>query len=235
MRSFSPSRCICSSNVGTTCRFRWWRSCRSPDRVGSRSLSPSYCISVTDRLCSRSPPGSGSDARCWPRSTQPGHGICLDGHGLGRHRISLHPHGHRARLAVVLHRLPRSEAICTLVAGRALLGRPVAFRRPRLGIPRVAVPRIRRDGVDASSAPTRPRLGPDLRFWSATYMVYLLAVSFPQSSTFPLLMPPFPLLGAVAQPRSWVDRMGIVAARIVGQCVWLVVCWWVDGYDWTPP
>ena len=83
--------------------------------------------------------------------------------------------------------------------------------------------------------PAVRRLGPDLRFWSATYMVYLLAVSFPQSSTFPLLMPPFPLLGAVAQPRSWVDRMGIVAARIVGQCVWLVVCWWVDGYDWTPP
>ena len=83
--------------------------------------------------------------------------------------------------------------------------------------------------------PAVRRLGPDLRFWSASYAVYLLAVFFPQSSTFRLLVPLFPLLGAVAQPRSRLYRMGIVAACIVGQSVWLLVCWWVDAYDWTPP
>ena len=83
--------------------------------------------------------------------------------------------------------------------------------------------------------PAVRRLGPDLRFWSASYAVYLLAVFFPQSSTFRLLVPLFPLLGAVAQPRSLVYRISVVAACIVGQCLWLAVCWWVDGYDWTPP
>ena len=51
------------------------------------------------------------------------------------------------------------------------------------------------------SAPVR-RLGPDLRFWIAAYSVYLFAVFFPQSSTFRLLMPLFPLLGSLALPRS---------------------------------
>ena len=83
--------------------------------------------------------------------------------------------------------------------------------------------------------PAVRRLGPDLRFWSASYAVYLLAVFFPQSSTFRLLVPLFPLLGAAAQPRSRVYRVGIVAACIVGQFAWLSLCWWVDGYDWTPP
>lgn len=79
------------------------------------------------------------------------------------------------------------------------------------------------------------RLGPDLRFWSASYAVYLLAVFFPQSSTFRLLVPLFPLLGAVAGPRSRLYRVGIVVVCILGQFAWLTICWWVDGYDWTPP
>ncbi|CAN5491618.1 hypothetical protein BH10ACT4_BH10ACT4_05160 [soil metagenome] len=83
--------------------------------------------------------------------------------------------------------------------------------------------------------PAVRRLGPDLRFWSASYAIYLLAVFFPQSSTFRLLLPLFPLLGAVAQPRSRPYRIAIVVACVVGQFVWLAICWWVDGYDWTPP
>jgi hypothetical protein len=79
------------------------------------------------------------------------------------------------------------------------------------------------------------RLGVDLRFWSASYAIYLLAVFFPQSSTFRLLIPLFPLLGAVAQPRSRIYRVAIVVLSIVGQFGWLYVCWWSDGYDWTPP
>jgi len=83
--------------------------------------------------------------------------------------------------------------------------------------------------------PSVRRLGSDLRLWVASYGLYLLAVFFPQSSTFRLLMPMFPLLGAVAQPRSPTYRVGIVALMIAGQVVWLYICWWVNGYDWTPP
>jgi hypothetical protein len=79
------------------------------------------------------------------------------------------------------------------------------------------------------------RLGADLRIWLASYAVYLLAVFFPQSSTFRLLMPMFPLLGAVAQPRSPVYRASVVVLMIAGQFGWLYICWWVNGYDWTPP
>ncbi len=79
------------------------------------------------------------------------------------------------------------------------------------------------------------RLGPVLRFWLASYGLYLLAVFFPQSSTFRLLLPMFPLVGALALPRSRIYRSLIVAVFIVGQWVWCYFCWWVDGYDWTPP
>lgn len=83
--------------------------------------------------------------------------------------------------------------------------------------------------------PAVRRLGTDLRLWMASYGLYLLAVFFPQSSTFRLLMPMFPLLGAAAQPRSPVYRLSLVALFILGQVGWIYICWWVDGYDWTPP
>ncbi|TFB89920.1 hypothetical protein E3O25_12825 [Cryobacterium sp. TMT1-3] len=78
-------------------------------------------------------------------------------------------------------------------------------------------------------------LGVDLRLWVASYGLYLLAVFFPQSSTFRLLMPMFPLLGAAALPRSRLYRVSIVLLFIAGQWGWLLICWGVDGYDWTPP
>jgi Gpi18-like mannosyltransferase len=83
--------------------------------------------------------------------------------------------------------------------------------------------------------PVARRLGPDLRFWIAGYALYLLAVFFPQSSTFRLLVPEFPLLGVLAQPRSKLYRVGIVLLCIAGQVLWIKVAWAVDGYDWTPP
>lgn len=83
--------------------------------------------------------------------------------------------------------------------------------------------------------PPLRRLGVDLRFWLASYALYLLAVFFPQSSTFRLLLPLFPALGAVAQPRSPVYRVLVVALFIAGQVGWVHIGWWVDGYDWTPP
>jgi hypothetical protein len=79
------------------------------------------------------------------------------------------------------------------------------------------------------------RLGVDLRFWLAAYALYLLAVFFPQSSTFRLLIPMFPLLGAVALPKSPVYRVAVVLLSIAGQIGWLLLFWGVDGEDWTPP
>ncbi|WP_241981311.1 hypothetical protein [Cryobacterium algoritolerans] len=79
------------------------------------------------------------------------------------------------------------------------------------------------------------RLGVDLRFWLAAYGLYLLAVFFPQSSTFRLLMPLFPLLGAVAIPKNPIYRAAVVLLFIAGQIGWLLLCWGVDGADWTPP
>lgn len=84
------------------------------------------------------------------------------------------------------------------------------------------------------SAPVK-RLGVDLRLWLASYALYILAVFFPQSSTFRLLIPMFPLLGALAQPRSALYRIFLVALCITGQIGWIYIGWWVDGYDWTPP
>jgi hypothetical protein len=84
------------------------------------------------------------------------------------------------------------------------------------------------------SRPAR-RLGVDLRFWLASYALYLLAVFFPQSSTFRLLVPLFPALGALALPRSPVYRVVLVLLCVAGQVAWVHIGWWVDGYDWTPP
>jgi hypothetical protein len=83
--------------------------------------------------------------------------------------------------------------------------------------------------------PSVRRLGTDLVLWIASYSLYLLAVFFPQSSTFRLLMPLNPLLGALAQPRSRIYRACLVVLFVAGQWGWIYICWWADGYDWTPP
>lgn len=84
-------------------------------------------------------------------------------------------------------------------------------------------------------APWVRRLGATLRWWLGSYAIYLLAVFFPQTSLFRLLMPLFPLAGALAVPRSRPFRAGLLALLIAGQVTWVWLCWWVDGYDWTPP
>ncbi|WIE65820.1 hypothetical protein DEI99_004575 [Curtobacterium sp. MCLR17_036] len=83
--------------------------------------------------------------------------------------------------------------------------------------------------------PAARRVGLELRLWGVAYLVYLLAVFFPQSSTWRILVPLAPLLGIVALPRSRVYRVLVVAVCIGLQWVWLYHCWWIDGYDWTPP
>jgi hypothetical protein len=84
-------------------------------------------------------------------------------------------------------------------------------------------------------SPPAKRLGVDLRLWVASYLLYLFAVFFPQSSTFRLLVPVFPLTGVLAQPRSPVYRSAIVVLSIAAQVGWILIAWRVDGYDWTPP
>ncbi|MDM4764224.1 hypothetical protein QT381_14540 [Galbitalea sp. SE-J8] len=89
-------------------------------------------------------------------------------------------------------------------------------------------------GVALFTPPLR-RLGTDLRAWLASYLLYTLAVFFPQSSTFRILIPLFPALGALALPRSRLYRVLLVLACIAGQVYWVHIAWAVDGYDWTPP
>ncbi|WP_350349495.1 hypothetical protein ABIQ69_06145 [Agromyces sp. G08B096] len=83
--------------------------------------------------------------------------------------------------------------------------------------------------------PAVRRLGVDIRLWLASYGLYLLAVFFPQSSTFRLLAPMFPLVGALAAPRARWYRWSIVAVSLALQFGWLWLCWAIVGRDWSPP
>lgn len=85
------------------------------------------------------------------------------------------------------------------------------------------------------ATPWGRRLGPDIRFWIISYLAYLLAVFFPQSSTFRLLVPLFPALGILAQPKNPAYRIALVLLFIAGQVAWVQIAWYVDGSDWTPP
>ncbi len=78
-------------------------------------------------------------------------------------------------------------------------------------------------------------LGVDLRLWSASYLLYLLAVFFPQSSTFRLLLPVSPLWGAVAVPRSRWWRLGVLAACLAGQFVWIHFVFGLGNTFWQVP
>jgi hypothetical protein len=104
----------------------------------------------------------------------------------------------------------------------------------------------------AFALPAMRRMPVELRFWIIAYVLYLLAVFFPQSSTFRLLVPIAPVLGAFAlgilaagqrvgrSPRGTLVTRALlialaIALGIAGQVLWIDVGWWVDGYDWTPP
>lgn len=78
-------------------------------------------------------------------------------------------------------------------------------------------------------------LGADLRLWSASYLLYLLAVFFPQSSTFRLLLPLSPLWGAVAVPRSRAWRLSVVVLCLVGQWLWIYPMYALGNTFWQVP
>ena len=75
------------------------------------------------------------------------------------------------------------------------------------------------------AAPSVRSLGVDLRIWVASYAVYLFAVFDPQSSTFRLLIPLFPLLGAFAGVRSRVLGSALLGIGVAGQFLWIAACW----------
>lgn len=83
--------------------------------------------------------------------------------------------------------------------------------------------------------PATRRAGIEIRAWVLSYSLYLLAVFFPQSSTFRLLGPLFPGLVPFAAPKNWFYRVGIVLLAVTLQVVWVGWCWAIDGSDWTPP
>lgn len=84
-------------------------------------------------------------------------------------------------------------------------------------------------------APGVKRLGVEIRLWSASYIVYLLAVFFPQSSIFRLLVPLSPLWGAVAMPRSVWWRCGVLAGCLLGQWWWIYNVYAVGAHYWQIP
>ncbi|GGH93549.1 hypothetical protein ACFFGR_08015 [Arthrobacter liuii] len=83
------------------------------------------------------------------------------------------------------------------------------------------------------------RLGVELRLWCACYMGYLLAFLHPQTSTFRMLLPLFPLaLAAVFLSRSRAYRGTVVVMFLLLQVVWIVWLWaWAPlpgGGDYPP-
>ncbi|MDE0545707.1 glycosyltransferase family 39 protein [Microbacterium sp. C7(2022)] len=84
-------------------------------------------------------------------------------------------------------------------------------------------------------APPVRRLGVEMRLWSASYVVYLLLVFFPQSSIFRLLIPLSPLWGAVAVPRSRLWRISVLIACLVGQWWWIYNMYALGNTVWQIP
>ena len=83
-------------------------------------------------------------------------------------------------------------------------------------------------------SPWGRRLGSTIRLWAASYALYLLAVFFPQSSVFRLLMPMAPLAGAIT-PRSWPGRIVVLVVATALQALWLWVCYGPVQDYWTVP
>ncbi|MFM6980728.1 MAG: hypothetical protein ACKOWE_04930, partial [Micrococcales bacterium] len=82
------------------------------------------------------------------------------------------------------------------------------------------------------------KLGNEMRLWVASYFIYLLLVFLPQSSTFRILLPAFPLAAALAwrtKDTSKIQKGVIIAAGIMLQMVWLNICWYYEAPDYSPP
>ena len=83
------------------------------------------------------------------------------------------------------------------------------------------------------------RIGTDLRLWCAMYFLYIFAVLYPQTSTFRMLLPLFPLALATAQiSKSRAYRGAVVVMFVLLQIVWVAWLWrWTElpgGGDYPP-
>jgi hypothetical protein len=83
------------------------------------------------------------------------------------------------------------------------------------------------------------KIGAELRLWCACYMAYLLLFLHPQTSTFRMLLPLFPLaLGAALLSRSRAYRGTVIVMFVLLQIVWIVWLWaWAElpgGGDYPP-
>ncbi len=88
-------------------------------------------------------------------------------------------------------------------------------------------------------SPPVVRLGVEMRLWCACYMGYLLLFLHPQTSTFRMLLPLFPLaLAAALLSRSKAYRSTVLTMFILLQIVWIVWLWaWAQlpgGGDYPP-
>lgn len=83
--------------------------------------------------------------------------------------------------------------------------------------------------------PAVRRLGVDLRLWVASYLLYLFAVFFPQTSVFRLLVPVFPMLGAIAVPRNRWYRSAVVIVSLALQWCWIYLMYGLANAYWTIP
>ncbi len=81
-------------------------------------------------------------------------------------------------------------------------------------------------------------LGNELRLWVGAYLLYLLLVFFPQSSTLRILLPIFPLFAALGvstmRANRWI-KLGLVLVLVFCQITWLLTCWLYTAPDSTPP
>lgn len=93
-------------------------------------------------------------------------------------------------------------------------------------------------GLVMVSRPVRA-LGVELRLWCVCYMGYLLVFLHPQTSTFRMLLPLFPLaLSAALVSRSGAYRTVVAIMFVLLQIVWIVWLWaWAQlpgGGDYPP-
>jgi hypothetical protein len=93
-------------------------------------------------------------------------------------------------------------------------------------------------GLFMASPPVR-RLGTELRLWCVCYMGYLVVFLHPQTSTFRMLLPLFPLaLAAALVSRSRAYRGAVITMFVLLQIVWVVWLWaWAQlpgGGDYPP-
>lgn len=78
------------------------------------------------------------------------------------------------------------------------------------------------------------RLGVEIAAWVGGYGLYLFAVFFPQASTFRLLVPMFPAVGALV-PRAAGGRVALIAASLAAQAGWIALVWSTRAPDGIHP